>query len=165
MYHRFIASRICHYCLNALTKKNINAKKRWSDEFHWSFLKNLVISVVSVAKPKNIVVFAFTYVLESFALFYYDFCMDLLYILCWQRWSNEARQWSVNASLLQYLSILELFIATIFFLRVKRFIAVNFYGKTLFNPSSPLLLKNSLLNTSSPLLFKVTLPTSAQNPR
>jgi hypothetical protein len=31
----------------------------------------------SVAKPKNIVVFAFTYVLESFALFYGYFCMDL----------------------------------------------------------------------------------------
>jgi hypothetical protein len=31
----------------------------------------------SVAKPKNIVVFAFTSVLESFALFYGYFCMDL----------------------------------------------------------------------------------------
>jgi hypothetical protein len=29
------------------------------------------------SKAENIVVFAFTYVLESFALFYGDFCMDL----------------------------------------------------------------------------------------
>jgi hypothetical protein len=35
------------------------------------------ISVVSVAKPKIIIVFAFTYVLKSFALFYGDFCTDL----------------------------------------------------------------------------------------
>jgi hypothetical protein len=49
-----------------------------------------------------------------------------------------------------------------FLLSVKRFIAVNFYGKTSFNGSSPLLLKRNLsLNASSPLLFKVTLPTSA----
>ncbi len=43
-------------------------------KFHWQFPKKIVISV---AKPKNIVVFAFTYVLESFALFFGDFCMDL----------------------------------------------------------------------------------------
>jgi hypothetical protein len=42
-----------------------------------NFQKRFVISVVSVAKPKNIVIFAFTYVLEIFALFYGDFCMDL----------------------------------------------------------------------------------------
>jgi hypothetical protein len=49
-----------------------------------------------------------------------------------------------------------------FLLSVKRFIAVNFYGKTSFNASSLLLFKrNSSLNASSPLLFKVTLPTSA----
>jgi hypothetical protein len=34
-------------------------------------------SVFSVAKSKNIVVFAFTFVLDSFGLFYGDFCMDL----------------------------------------------------------------------------------------
>jgi hypothetical protein len=33
--------------------------------------------IISVAKPKNIVVFAFTYVLESFAPFSGDFFMDL----------------------------------------------------------------------------------------
>jgi hypothetical protein len=42
-----------------------------------NFQKKCVISVISVAKPKNIVVIAFTYVLESFALFYGNFCMDL----------------------------------------------------------------------------------------
>jgi hypothetical protein len=39
--------------------------------------QKFVISVISVAKPINIVVIAFTYVLESFALFYGNFCMDL----------------------------------------------------------------------------------------
>jgi hypothetical protein len=43
----------------------------------WQFPKKIVISVISVAKPKNIIVFAFTYVFESFALFYSYFCMDL----------------------------------------------------------------------------------------
>jgi hypothetical protein len=37
----------------------------------------LVISVISIAKLKNIVAIAFTYVLESFSLFYGNFCMDL----------------------------------------------------------------------------------------
>jgi hypothetical protein len=42
-----------------------------------NFQTLFVISVVSKAKPKNMVAFAFTYELESFALFYGDFCMDL----------------------------------------------------------------------------------------
>jgi hypothetical protein len=33
--------------------------------------------VISMAKPKNIIVIVFTYVLKSFALFYGNFCMDL----------------------------------------------------------------------------------------
>ncbi len=41
-----------------------------------NFPKNLVFFVVFVAKPKNIVVFAFTYVLDSFALFFGNFCID-----------------------------------------------------------------------------------------
>ncbi len=53
--------------------------------------KKFVISVISAAKPKKIVLFAFTYVLESFALFYGDFCMDLYSVA-----SDEARQWSVK---------------------------------------------------------------------
>jgi hypothetical protein len=40
-----------------------------------NFPKNSLLFVISVAKPKNIVVFAFKYVLESFALFFGDFCM------------------------------------------------------------------------------------------
>jgi hypothetical protein len=39
--------------------------------------KKICFSVFSVAKSKNIVVFAFTFVLKSFGLFYGDFCMDL----------------------------------------------------------------------------------------
>jgi hypothetical protein len=42
-----------------------------------NFQKIFFISIVSVAKPKNIIVFACTYVLESFASFHGDFCMDL----------------------------------------------------------------------------------------
>ncbi len=52
-----------------------------------NFPKKFVISVVSIAKPKNIVVFAFTYVLENFALFYGDFCMNLYSVD-----SDEARR-------------------------------------------------------------------------
>jgi hypothetical protein len=39
--------------------------------------KKIVFSIFSVAKSKNVVVFAFTFVLDSFGLFYGDFCMDL----------------------------------------------------------------------------------------
>jgi hypothetical protein len=70
-----------------------------------NFQKIFVISVVSVAKPKNIVIFAFTYVLESFALFYDDFCMGFYSVD-----SNEA----LNTSWLQFLSSVKRFIATIF---------------------------------------------------
>jgi hypothetical protein len=44
-----------------------------------NFQKEFVFSVFSVAKSKNIVivVFAFTFVLDSFGLFYGDFCLDL----------------------------------------------------------------------------------------
>jgi hypothetical protein len=48
--------------------------------------KKNVISIVSEAKPKNIIVFALTFVLESFAVFYSDFCIDLYSVD-----SNEAR--------------------------------------------------------------------------
>ncbi len=50
--------------------------------------QKIVISVIYVVKPKNIVVFALTYVLESFALFYCDFCMDLYSVA-----SDEAMKW------------------------------------------------------------------------
>ncbi len=42
-----------------------------------NFRKKFIISIISIAKPRNIVVIAFTYVLESFANFYGNFCMDL----------------------------------------------------------------------------------------
>jgi hypothetical protein len=44
---------------------------------HWQFEKKYYISVVSIAKAKNIIVFAFTYVLEIFTLLFGDFCTDL----------------------------------------------------------------------------------------
>jgi hypothetical protein len=42
-----------------------------------NFKKNLYIFVISVASPKNFVVFAFTYVSRSPALFNADVCMNL----------------------------------------------------------------------------------------
>ncbi len=42
-----------------------------------NFQKKIFSSGFSVAKSKNIVVFAFTFVLDSFGLVYGDFCMDL----------------------------------------------------------------------------------------
>jgi hypothetical protein len=88
-----------------------------------------IISIISVAKPKNIVKFAFTYVLESFALFYSDFCMDLYSVASDEamKGGNEA----LNASSLQFLSSVKHFNASSlhFFLSVKRFITVTFYRK------------------------------------
>jgi hypothetical protein len=42
-----------------------------------NFPKNSLFFVVFIAKPKNMVVFTFTYGLESFALFFGDFCMEI----------------------------------------------------------------------------------------
>jgi hypothetical protein len=61
--------------------------------------------VFSVAKLKIIVVFAFTFALDSFGLFYGDFCTDL-YSLD----SNEAMKQgdeALNSSSLQFLSIVK----------------------------------------------------------
>jgi hypothetical protein len=67
--------------------------------------------------------------LESFALFYGDFCMDLHSVASDEamKRGNEA----LNASTLQFLSSVKRFIASSlkFFLSVKRFIAVTVYGK------------------------------------
>ncbi len=76
-----------------------------------NFQKELVFSVFSVAKSKNIVVFASTFLLDSFGLFYGDFCMDLYSVD-----SDEAMKRgdeSLNASLLQFLSIVKRFIASL----------------------------------------------------
>ncbi len=140
--------------------KNIKRLMHWSDEVMISivnFNKNSYISVIFVVKPKNFVVFAFTYVSRSSALFYGDFCMNLTAM---KRWSDEGRR--LNASLLQILR------------SIKCFITRNFYSAS--NASSPLLFRekkssfnasllllfyrDSSLNASSLLLFKVTLPTS-----
>jgi hypothetical protein len=42
-----------------------------------NFPQNSLFFEASLAKPKNIIVFAFTDVLESFALFFGNFCMDI----------------------------------------------------------------------------------------
>jgi hypothetical protein len=115
-----------------------------------------IISVVSVAKSKNIAAFAFTCVLESFALFMAISAWIYIVLTAMKR-GDEV----LNASLLQFLSSVKYFIGSMLQFSIKRFIAVTSYEKTSFNASSPLLLKrNSSLNASSPLLFKVTLPTS-----
>ncbi len=44
-----------------------------------NFSKNLYISVISVAKPNNFVVFAYTYVSRSQALFIGDLCLNLYF--------------------------------------------------------------------------------------
>jgi hypothetical protein len=68
-------------------------------------------------------------VLESFALFYGDFCMDLYSVASDEalKRGNEA----LEASSLQFLSSVKRFITSSlqFFLSVKRFIAVTFYRK------------------------------------
>ncbi len=66
-----------------------------------NFLKEFVFSVFSVAKSKKIIVFAFTFVLDSFGLLYGDFCMDLYSVD-----SDEAMKRgdeALNASSLQFL--------------------------------------------------------------
>jgi hypothetical protein len=82
-------------------------------------------SYISIAKAKNFVVFLFTHLSESLALFIGDFFMNLNSVE-----SDEAMKRgdeALNASLLLFLR------------SVKRFIA------TVFDPA---------LNASSPLLFK-----------
>jgi hypothetical protein len=59
-----------------------------------NFNKNLYISVISLAKPTNFVVFANTYVSRIPASFYVNFCMNLYFVE-----SDEA----FNASSLQFL--------------------------------------------------------------
>jgi hypothetical protein len=74
-----------------------------------NFLKEFIFSVFSVAKSKNIFVFAFTFVLDSFGLFYGDFRMDLYGVD-----SDEARRWSVKCFIASILGIVKRFIATVF---------------------------------------------------
>ncbi len=42
-----------------------------------NFIKKFYISIISIAKLKNFVVFVYTYVFRSPALFNGDFCLDL----------------------------------------------------------------------------------------
>jgi hypothetical protein len=75
-----------------------------------NFKKRSFISVVLVAKPKNIDIFTFTDVLESFALCYGDFCMDFCSVD-----SDEALKRgdeALNSSSLQFLRSVKRFIAS-----------------------------------------------------
>jgi hypothetical protein len=92
-----------------------------------NFPKKFVISVVSKAKPKNIVAIAFAYVLESFALFYDDFCMDLYSVDSDEaiKKGNEA----LNALSLQFLSSIKHFIAPFFFSALNALLPLLFMKK------------------------------------
>jgi hypothetical protein len=91
-----------------------------------NFQKKIVISVVSEAKPKNIIAIAFTYVLESFALFYGDFCMDLFSVDSDEamKQGNEA----LNTFSLQFLSV-KRFIAPFFFSALNALLPLLFMKK------------------------------------
>jgi hypothetical protein len=72
--------------------------------------KFLYFNTISVAKPDNIVVFAFTYVLESLALLYRDFTMNSYSVDgdAVMKQGDEA----INISLFQFFRIIKQFIAT-----------------------------------------------------
>ena len=60
-----------------------------------NFQKKFVFSVFSVAMSKNIVIFAFTFVLDIFGLFFDDFCMDLYSVdsdEAMKRWSEAMKR-------------------------------------------------------------------------
>ncbi len=65
-----------------------------------NFNKNSYISVISIAKPQNFVVFAYTCVSRSQELFIGDFCMNLFFVD-----SDEARHWSVKRFIASSLQI------------------------------------------------------------
>ncbi len=73
--------------------------------------KKSYIFIISVAKPKNFVVFAFTYVSRSPALLNDDFCMNLYSVDSDEamKQGNEA----LNASSLQFLTSVKRFIASL----------------------------------------------------
>ncbi len=87
-----------------------------------NFQKKFVISVISIAKPKNIVIFAFT-MLESFTPFYGDFCRDLYSVASCEvmKRGNEA----LTASSLQFLSSVKCFIAS----SLQFFLSVTFHRR------------------------------------
>jgi hypothetical protein len=60
--------------------------------FIGNFNKNSYLSLISIGKPKNFVVFAYTYVSRSQALFNGDFCMNLYFVDSDEvmKWGNEA---------------------------------------------------------------------------
>jgi hypothetical protein len=124
-----------------------------------NFPKNLLFFVVSVAKAKNNIVLCLYICVGECCPVFGNFCMDIYGVD-----SDEAMKRgdeALNASLLQFLSIVKRFITSSlqFLLSIKHFIAVNFYRERSFNASSPLLLKrNSSLYASSPLLFKLLCP-------
>jgi hypothetical protein len=62
MFHCFIASLFCPHCRNALKKKILTHRSDEAMNSIGNFQKKIVISV---AKPKNIIAFAFTFVFCS----------------------------------------------------------------------------------------------------
>jgi hypothetical protein len=77
-----------------------------------NFPKKIRFFRIFRSNVKKIVVFAFTFVLDIFGLFFDNFCMDLYSID-----SDEARRWSIKrfiASIFKKRLTLHRFIATIF---------------------------------------------------
>jgi hypothetical protein len=61
--------------------------------------KKFVISVVSATKPKNILVFAFTCVMETFAMFFSDFYMESYTVdsdEVMKRWNDAMKHLTVH---------------------------------------------------------------------
>ncbi len=75
-----------------------------------NFPEKNVIFVLAVAKLKNIVVFAFTYVLPRVLPSFNAISAWIYIVFTAMKWGKEA----LNASSLQFLSSIKRFIATIF---------------------------------------------------
>jgi hypothetical protein len=75
-FYSFIASQIYLNGLNALTKKTLTQGGDEALIYIGNFQKKFLYScTIFVAKSSYVVVFAFAYVLENFAMLYGDFCM------------------------------------------------------------------------------------------
>ncbi len=119
-FYLFIASWICLL----FNKKNINTKKWWSlmkQCFALASLKYLYILRKFRSKAEKLCHLCFHIcVRKSWAViwrFWHEF------IQCWQRWSDEVRQWRFIASIFKERSTLHCYD---FLVGVKWFIAVTF---------------------------------------
>jgi hypothetical protein len=78
--------------VNIVTRCCQRDKQR--SELYWQLQNKLISGTISIAKPSNVAVFAFTYVSESLALRYGDFGMNSFSVK-----SDEAMKQGGDASL------------------------------------------------------------------